>query len=140
MSPTRQCFATYCISYQHELHCSAEDHGSYYIRINQKFVSRLVCEHICDSTYRKVSVVGRLDFELRGCKVKIYQNMAKSFWDFTYHRSYHITVCTTWYAFRENRLWKSLRWIWVQNYSFTQYIFTEWTDLVSKHTREFYFV
>ncbi len=29
----------------------------------------------CDSTYRKVPVVGRLDFELWGCKVKISQNM-----------------------------------------------------------------
>ncbi len=31
--------------------------------------------YICDSTYRKVPVVGRLNFELRGCKVKISQNM-----------------------------------------------------------------
>ncbi len=30
--------------------------------------------YICDSTYRKVPVVGRLDFELWGCKVKISQN------------------------------------------------------------------
>ncbi len=32
---------------------------------------------ICDSTYRKVPVVGRLDFELWGCKVKISQNSPK---------------------------------------------------------------
>ncbi len=30
---------------------------------------------ICDSTYRKVPVVGRLDFELWRCKVKISQNI-----------------------------------------------------------------
>ncbi len=29
---------------------------------------------ICDSTYRKVPVVGRRDFELWGCKVKISQH------------------------------------------------------------------
>ncbi len=27
-------------------------------------------QNVCDSTYRKVVVVGRLDFEIRGCKVK----------------------------------------------------------------------
>ena len=27
------------------------------------------CNDICDSEYRKVPVVGRLDFELWGCKV-----------------------------------------------------------------------
>ena len=57
-----------------------------------------------------------------------------------HRRSYLITVYTARYAFRENRVWKSLRWIWVQNNSFTQYISIKWTDLVSKHTREFYFV
>ncbi len=57
-----------------------------------------------------------------------------------YRRSYHITVYTTRYAFRENRVWKSLRWFWIQNFAFTQQIFIEWTDLVSKHTKEFYFV
>ncbi len=33
------------------------------------------CHHqlICDSTYQKVPVVGRLNFELQGCKVKISQ-------------------------------------------------------------------
>ncbi len=30
---------------------------------------------ICDSTYQKVPVVGRLEFELWGCKVKISQNI-----------------------------------------------------------------
>ena len=55
-------------------------------------------------------------------------------------RSYHITVYMTQYAFRENRVWKSWRWFWVQNYSFAQQIVIEWTDLVSKHTKEFYFV
>ncbi len=30
---------------------------------------------ICDSTYQKVPVIGRLDFELWECKVKISQNM-----------------------------------------------------------------
>ena len=29
----------------------------------------------CDSTYRKVPVVERLDFELWGCNVKISQNI-----------------------------------------------------------------
>ncbi len=30
---------------------------------------------ICDSAYRKVPVVGSLNFELWGCKVKLSQNM-----------------------------------------------------------------
>ncbi len=39
---------------------------------NIKYISKIL---ICDSTYRKVPVVGRLDFELWGCKVKISQNI-----------------------------------------------------------------
>ncbi len=31
--------------------------------------------NICDSTYRKVPVVGRLDFEFWGFKVKVSQNI-----------------------------------------------------------------
>ncbi len=46
---------------------------------------------ICDSTYQNVPVVGRLDFELWGCKVKISQNIVPKlilrfhiFWNFQY--------------------------------------------------------
>ncbi len=40
-----------------------------------KVNSQTWVQRICDSTYRKVSVVGRLDFALWGCKVKITQNI-----------------------------------------------------------------
>ncbi len=34
-----------------------------------------ILNEICDSTYGKLPVVGRLDFELWGCKVKRSQNI-----------------------------------------------------------------
>ena len=48
-------------------------------------------DYKCNSTYRKVPVIGRLDFELWWCKVKISQNIAPTsilkfhiFWNLQY--------------------------------------------------------
>ena len=46
--------------------------------------TRLHCYSICDSTYRKVPVVGKLEFELWGCTVKISQNMVQK-WILRFH-------------------------------------------------------
>ena len=39
------------------------------------YFDELLAYSKCDSTYRKLPVVGRLDFELWGCRVKISQNV-----------------------------------------------------------------
>ena len=51
-----------CFNCASHLTCTFTDHAVSYTLSTE-----------CDSTYRKVPVVGRLDFELKGCKVKIFQ-------------------------------------------------------------------
>ncbi len=52
----------------------------------------------------------------------------------TFCRSYHIPFYTARHAFRENRVWKSLRWIWAQNYSFAQQMFITTDEMYHKIT------